>query len=146
MRCPAIIVLFSFFAAGLIACSKGGSSGDFNDDNGGHVNAPSDTIPPGIIINTPSDNQVFSNGNNITVSGRTTDNNGLYRGSIRIINDANGALLKEQLYEIHGLLAYNFSINYLATVSAVSNYTVTVTFEDHGYNTVTKSVKIKVNP
>jgi hypothetical protein len=31
-------------------------------------------------------------------------------------------------------------------VSSTSNYTITVSFEDHGYNTVTRSVKIKVNP
>jgi hypothetical protein len=130
-----------------MACSKGGSSGDFVDPNGGgHVTNSSDTIPPGITINTPADNQVFSSGNTIPVSGRATDNNGLYRGHIRITNDANGALLKEQLYEIHGLLGYNFSINYATAVSATSNYTITVWFEDHGYNGVTRSVKVKVNP
>ena len=33
----------------------------------------------------------------------------LYQGSIRITNDANGELLKQQLYEIHGVLSYNFN-------------------------------------
>lgn len=110
------------------------------------MNNPSDIIAPVLNVYTPTENQVFSNGNTIAITGRTTDENGLYRGSIRVINDENGAVLKEQLIEIHGLLGYNFAINYTASVTAVSNYTVTVTFEDHGYNAVTKSVKIKVNP
>ena len=110
------------------------------------MNNPSDTTPPVVLIQTPSEGQVFSNGSTVAITGRVTDENGLYRGVIRVTNDANGALLREQLYEIHGLLGYNFSLNYTATVSGVSNYTVTVSFEDHGYNSSSKSVKIRVNP
>jgi hypothetical protein len=89
---------------------------------------------------------VFISGNVINVTGRITDDLGLYRGSIRITNDANNAVVKEQLYEIHFVLSYDFNISYTTNVSVPSNYTVTVFFEDHGYNNATKSVKVKVNP
>jgi hypothetical protein len=127
------------------ACSKGGTS---SDDGGGPHPTPSpiDTIAPALTINSPTSNQVFNSGNVINVTGRITDDLGLYRGSIRITNDANGALLKEQLYEIHYVLAYDFNISYTTNVTSVANYTVTVFFEDHGFNSATKSVKVQVNP
>src|SRR5258705_3116200 len=137
-----------FLAAGImfaVACSKGGSS---SDNGGGSHPTPSpvDTIAPVLTINTPTPNQVFTSGNVINISGRITDDLGLYRGSIRITNDANNAILKEQLYEIHYVLGYDFNISYTTNVTVPSDYTVTVFFEDHGYNNASKSVKVKVNP
>jgi phosphate-selective porin len=128
------------------ACSKAGTTTDDGSGTGQHVVTPTDVTAPVIEITTPAVNQVFVNGNVINVTGKLTDDYGLYRGSIRITNDANGAVLKEQLYEIHGLLLYDYSISYTATVTAVADYTITVAFEDHGLNTTTKSVKIKVTP
>jgi len=128
------------------ACSKGGTTTEDNGGGGPHVDIPNDVTPPVIIINTPVDNQVFVSGNNISITGKLTDDYGLYRGSIRVTNDANGSLLKEQLYEIHGFLSYNFSLPYTAVVTTPANYTVTISFEDHGSNIATKSVKVKVNP
>ncbi len=137
------IFIFSLITIVNLSCSKGGS-GDV--DPGNHINNPNDIIPPVITVNTPVPDQVFNSGNTITISGRITDDLGLYRGAIRIISDATGATVKEQLYEIHGLPAYDFNVNHVAVVSTVSDYTVSVWFEDHGYNAVTKSVKIRVNP
>ena len=137
-----------FLIAGImlaVACSKGGSSSNDNG-GGGPTPSPIDVTAPVLNINTPASNQVFTSGNVINITGRITDDYGLYRGSIRITNDANGALLKEQLYEIHYVLAYDFSISYTTNVTIPSNYTVTVSFEDHGFNSATKSVKVQVNP
>ena len=128
------------------ACSKGGSSSDNHNNGGGPTPSPIDVTAPVLNINTPASNQVFTSGNVINITGRVTDDLGLYRGSIRITNDANGALLKEQLYEIHYVLSYDFNISYTTNVTIPSNYTVTVSFEDHGFNSATKSVKVKVNP
>lgn len=137
---------FYFLATSLLlfislSCSKGGSVDDTE-----YANNPSDVTAPVLTINTPAPDQVFNNGNSINVTGRVTDDLGLYRGTIRITNDLNGDVLKEQAYEIHGILAYNFNISHVAAVSVASNYTVTVWFEDHGSNTAARSVKIKVNP
>ena len=129
-----------------MACSKTGVSSD-NGGGGPHPNpAPIDTIAPVLTVNTPAANQIFTSGNVINITGRITDDLGLYRGSIRITNDANALIVKEQLYEIHYVLAYDFNISYTTNVSIPSDYTVTVSFEDHGANFATKSVKVKVNP
>jgi hypothetical protein len=141
-------ILFSLLLITAFACSKGGTN-EQQGGNGGNIGHDSgilDTIAPVLVVNTPTENQEFISGNSIAVSGNISDDLGLYQGSIRITNDATGAVLKEQLYEVHYILSYNFNVPYTPTVSAVSNYTVTVSFMDHGFNVATKSVKIKVNP
>ena len=134
------------FVVFLAACSKTGSSSSDDGGGGTHIPSPNDTTAPLLDIYTPTANQVFTSGSSINVTGRLTDDLGLYRGTIKITNDANGDILKNQAYEIHGLRLYDFSFSYVASVIATSDYTVTVSFEDHGYNSVTKSVKVKVNP
>jgi len=127
------------------ACSKGG---DATDDSGGgpHIVTPNDVTAPEVSIFTPAANAVFTNGSVIKISGTVTTYYGLYRGNIKMGNDANGTVLMNQPYEIHGFLLYNFDINHTASVAAASDYTITVSFEDHGANVGTKSVKVKVNP
>jgi hypothetical protein len=142
-----IVICFALLVMFAVACSKG--TGSSNHNGGGGPNptpSPIDTLAPSLTINTPASNQVFTSGNVINVSGRITDDLGLYRGSIRITNDANNAVVKEQLYEIHYVLSYDFSVSYTTNVTVPSNYTVTVFFEDHGLNNAAKSVKVKVNP
>ena len=137
-------ILFSFcigIAIVITACSKAGGTAE--DEL--HIIDSSDTTMPIVQINSPSDNQSFISGDTIKVEGKVTDN-GLYQGSIRITDDANGSLIKEQLYEIHGFQLYNFSLAYRAAVTVITNYTVTVQYEDHGLNKATKAVKVKVNP
>jgi hypothetical protein len=131
------IIVSAFLLFMFAACSKGNSN---------HVNNDDDLVAPVITITTPANGQVFSSGTIINVTGKVTDAEGLYRGSIRITNDADGALLKEQLYEIHGFTSFNLNVSHIATVTEVSDYTVTVRFEDHGLNVTTASVKVKVNP
>lgn len=138
-----LLVLIIVFVGG--SCSKGGDANGSADDSP-HVVTPTDNVVPVLDIYTPTPNQVFSNGNSINVTGKISDDLGLYNGSIRITNDANGELVKQQLYEIHGVLSYNFNITHTASITVVSDYTVTITFQDHGLNSVTKTVKIKVNP
>ena len=126
-----------------LSCSESGAVGE--NQNGNHINDPEDKTAPLLTINTPAADQIFNSGNTMSIAGNITDDLGLYRGSIRITNDANGELLKQQAYEIHGVVSYNFSINYTPIVSVASNYTITISFEDHGQNSTTKTVKVKVN-
>jgi hypothetical protein len=136
-----IVVVASALLAG---CSRSGSA---MDPNGGpHIINNNDSIAPVVEIYTPATGQVITTGNNISVTGKVTDDGGLYRGSIRITNDANGGLIKEQLYEIHGFQSYNFTLSHPLSVMAPFDYTVTVAFEDHGGNSASKSVKFKVSP
>ena len=110
-----------------------------------HVINLSDTIFPVITINKPVPDQVFKTGEAINIEGKVTDQ-GLYRGNIQIMNAANNSIVKEQAYEIHGLLEYDFSLSYISSVSTISDYTITVWFQDHGLNITTRTVKVKVNP
>ena len=128
------------------ACSKGGTTTQDDGGGGPHEIVPGDVTPPVLDIITPVASQVFTSGNTINVTGRITDDAGLYRGSVRITNNADGALLKEQLYEIHGIKLYDFNVAYATAAAASSDFTITVTFEDHGLNSTSKSVKVKVNP
>ncbi len=131
----------------ITGCGKSEGSGSPADDFGTpHVINNDDNIPPVIDIVTPTSGQEFSNGQNISITGKITDAGGLYRGSIRIVNDATGTIVKEQLYEIHGFQLYNFSLSHAVSVAMVSNYTITVRFEDHGLNVTAGSVQVKVNP
>ncbi len=137
-------ILFIGALVALVACSKGGAGGE--NGGGPHVNNSSDSVAPVVEIYTPSLNQTFTSGTVINITGKITDETGLYRGSIRVTDDANGEVLKQQLYEIHGFLTYNFSLNHTTQVTTAANYTVTVSFEDHGLNATSRSVKVKVNP
>jgi preprotein translocase subunit SecG len=144
-RSTFIFFLLLLVVTAMISCSKGGT---LTSDEGGGVHNPSgaDTTAPVLNIFTPVATDIFSNGSTINVTGKITDENGLYRGSITITNDANGMVIKNQPYEIHGILTYNFNVNHIVSTAVGADYTVTVSFEDHGYNVTTKSVKVKANP
>jgi phosphate-selective porin len=138
-----LVILVAGFAA---ACSKGGATIVDDGTGGGHGSVPTDTIAPILSITNPVADQLFTSGTSFNITGTITDDYGLYQGYVRITNDANGAELKKQAYEIHGIKNYNFTVAFTPSVTIASNYTVTVFFEDHGNNSITRTVKIKVNP
>ena len=148
MRKKGSYILWMLLLSGtFLACSKKGGSTDESPGGGGpHIVTDNDTIRPLLTITTPVNNQVYTNGAAISITGNIRDDQGLYRGSVRITNDATGELLKEQLYEIHGILNYNFNVTAVATVTAATDFTVSVFFEDHGLNGVSRTLKVKVNP
>ena len=139
LRVYSIIWLVPFLL--LMSCTRSGVSP--NDDP--HVINNNDTLSPVISINKPLADQVFTTGETITIEGKVTDQ-GLYRGNIQILNTANSTIVKEQAYEIHGLPEYSFSLSHITSVSSITDYTITVWFQDHGLNITSKSLKVKVNP
>lgn len=124
------------------SCGKGGGAAD---DSSHNYYDPNDYTYPTVVVNTPTDSQAFPNGSSIDVTGNVSDNS-LYQGSITMVNDNSGLVVKDQNYEIHYIPSYNFSMSYVASVSALTSYTITVKFEDHGHNVTTKTVKVTVNP
>ena len=110
-----------------------------------HVITENDTSYPVLEITTPTSNQVFTSGSSINITGKVTDNS-LYQGTISIRNDATGAIVKEQNYEIHYIGTYNFSLAHILSVTVSTDFTVIVKFEDHGHNQSSKAVQITVNP
>jgi len=123
-------------------CSKVGDPVD--EDN--HVIDHSDNIFPVLVVNKPANNQVLNNGDTIFVEGMVSDEKTMYRGRIKISDDGNGFVVKEEFFETHILQTINFNIFYKANVSAMTDYTVLVEFEDHGLNKVYVTLKVKVNP
>ena len=126
----------------VIACSRTGA-GDLEDLNA--IDQSDDVFP---VINTtrPTANQVYISGDSIIVEGKVTDNKKLYKGKVLIRNDANSSTVAENYYETHFLSVMNFRLAYKTYVTATTDYTVLLEFQDHGLNTTTASIKVKVNP
>ena len=135
-----VIIVFVFML--LLSCSKTKGSGGTDDDH--HIDE-NDTTYPVIRIDNPLSNQVYITGDTIKIEGLITDN-GLYHGKIKIVNDLNGLLVNEQLYETHSFTSFNFSFKHKTSVTVPTDYTITVEYEDHGLNMSIQSRKVKVNP
>lgn len=127
----------------LQACSKVGGP---PEDPNIHVHDDNDDVPPIINVIRPSDNQQYQNGDTIFIQGSFTDNKKLYKGYIRITDDANGLVVNEQFIETHVLQAMPFDFYQKTAVTIVSNYTIKILMEDHGANITTNILKVKVNP
>jgi hypothetical protein len=142
MKFPLLYCFVFFLFIACISCGKGGT---IEDEAAQHQPDVNDTTYPEVVVTTPTDNQVFTSGSAISVNGNVSDNS-LYQGSIIIRNDATGAIVKEQYYEIHFIPSYNFNLSSAISVATTTDYTVTAKFEDHAFHQTIRTVKIKVNP
>jgi hypothetical protein len=133
-------LLYSLVILFCISCSRGGAPAE--DIHA--IDTMDDTFPV-VVVNTPADKQAFTSGSVVNVTGKVSDNS-LFQGSITIRNETDGLIVKDQYYEIHFIPSYNFSMSCPISVTATTDYTVTVKFEDHGFNITTKTLKITVNP
>jgi len=133
-------IVFSLLVYCVIGCSRGGAVEDPE-----HAISEQDTTYPVLEITTPTNNQVFTSGSTINITGKVSDNS-IYQGTISIRNDATGVIVKEQNYEIHYIGTYNFSLSHTLTVTASTDFTVIVKFEDHGLHQTTKAVQVTVSP
>jgi len=125
----------------VLSCSKvGGGDEDPNAID------QSDKIFPVITVSKPVANQVYMSSDSIIVQGKTTDDRVVYKGKVLITNDATNAIVSESYYESHSLTAIDFRVAYKPAVAAPTDFTVFVEFQDHGLNTVSASIKVKVNP
>ena len=139
LGCTLVMMSITFY---VLSCTKVGAGEEEN------LNAvdQNDKVPPVINVAKPTANQVYVSGDSIIVQGKTTDDKIVYKGKINIINDATNAVVAENYYESHFLTAIDFRLAYKAVVTATTNYTVFIEFQDHGLNTVSSTVKVKVNP
>lgn len=126
----------------LIACSKTGGPGLDNPD----LIDQNDDVFPVLTVSKPGNNQIYSSGDSIVVHGYATDNKIMYKGTVKIINDATGVTEKIQLFETHFLQKLDFYVAYKTSVTSITSYSVLIEFQDHGANTVNQSLKVKVNP
>ena len=125
----------------MISCSKVGGPGqetlDAIDQN--------DDVFPTITVSKPTANQEYISGDSIIVEGKVTDDKKLYKGKVQIKNDAN-LVLADSYYESHFLQAINYRLAYKAVVTVPTDFSILVEFQDHGANTSTTTIKVKVNP
>ena len=99
-----------------------------------------------ITVSKPTANQVYISGDSIIVEGKVTDDKKMYKGKVQIKNDANNFVMAENYYETHFLPAINFRLAYKAEVTVPTDFSILVEFQDHGDNTSTATIKVKVNP
>ena len=126
----------------VVSCTKVGAGEEENLDTVDY----SDKVFPVISISKPTANQVYTNADSIIVQGKTTDDRVVYKGKVLVINDATNGVVAESYYESHFLSAIDFRVAYKPAVTIQTNFTVFVEFQDHGLNTVSSSIKVKVNP
>jgi hypothetical protein len=138
--CYLLVVTVSIF---IVACTKAGSAADTDDP---YAIDNSDDVFPVIVVTRPMANQVYHSGDSIIVEGKVTDNKVMYKGRVQIKNDANGFMVADNYYETHFLQVLNYRLAYKAVVTAPTDFSVILEFQDHGGNPVSSTTKVKVNP
>jgi len=126
----------------MISCTKVGAGEEQNLD----AIDQSDDVFPVITVSKPTANQVYTSGDSIIVEGKVTDNKIVYKGKVQIKNDANNLVLADAFYESHFLQLINYRLAYKANVTVPTDFSILVEFQDHGANTSTATIKVKVNP
>ena len=126
----------------IASCSKVGA-GEEEDINAIDEN---DNVFPVITASKPTPNQVYASGDSIIVEGSVTDEKVMYKGKVQIKNDVNGFMVADNYYETHFLKTINYRLAYKAVVTAPTDFSVILEFQDHGGNSVSSTTKVKVNP
>jgi len=126
----------------IISCSKVGAGQQENLD----AIDQNDDVFPVVTVSKPTANQVYTSGDSIIVEGKVTDNKIVYKGKVQIKNDANNLVMADSYYESHFLQAINYRLAYKAEVTVPTDFSILVEFQDHGANTSTTTIKVKVNP
>jgi hypothetical protein len=126
----------------IISCTKVGAAEEENlntiDEN--------DNVFPVITVLKPIVNQVYTSGDSIIVEGKVVDDKKMYKGKVEIKNDANNFVMADGYYETHFLSTINYRLAYKAVVTVSTDFSILVEFQDHGTNTSTTTIKVKVNP
>ena len=126
----------------IISCSKVGAGQEENLD----AIDQNDDVFPVVTVSKPTANQLYASGDSIIVEGKVTDNKIVYKGKVQIKNDANNLVMADGYYESHFLQAIDCRLAYKAIVTAPTDFSILVEFQDHGANTSTTTIKVKVNP
>ena len=126
----------------MISCTKVGAGPEENID----AIDQNDDVFPVITVTKPTINQVYLSGDSIIVEGKVTDDKIVYKGKVQIKNDANNSGVADNYYESHFLKTIDYRLAYKAIVTVPTDFSILVEFQDHGANTSTTTIKVKVNP
>jgi hypothetical protein len=101
-----------------------------------------DYDPPALTLITPVDNQVFTNGQSIIISGSATDNKYIEQIHIVISNLVTG----EEYLHVHiHPDGSSFTFNQAYTAQAGTSYKIQVIADDASANSAGKSVEVSCN-
>ena len=142
-HCFYFIGIIFYVSVLVLSCSKVGSATDEGDPNEIDEN---DGVFPVITVLKPSANQEYRSGDSIVVEGKVTDDKKMYNGKVQIKNDANNFVMAEKYFETHYLLEMTYRLPYKAEVASPTDFSILIQFQDHGANTSTATIKVKVNP
>jgi len=142
MRKVFYFIIIVFATTVIASCSKVGAGEEENLDEIDQ----SDNVFPVINTTKPTANQVYISGDSIIIEGNVTDDKKMYKGKVQIKNDANGLMVAENYYETHFQQAIGFRLAYKTVVTISTDFSVFLEFQDHGMNTSTATIKVKVNP
>ena len=101
----------------------------------------SDETPPVVNVLTPTDHQVFTDGQTVNVKAEISDDEGLHMVHLMVIDNSG---LHVDHFEEH-LDARTYTLNRSFTAHAGKTYTITVGATDHNDNTVDKNLIVSVN-
>jgi hypothetical protein len=135
-KLKAVIVL-SLLLAQLISCEK--------EDNHQHNDDDSDKVKPTVNISTPSNLQMYNNGDTVKIRGLASDAS-LHELVLKIVKDSDNSVLYSETINAHDLTTYALNSSWKSAVSDHTNASVIVVAEDHNSNVGSDTVKIHIMP
>lgn len=127
-------------AACLLAINACKKHDDHDDDHD-----PNDKTIPVLTIQSPTNMQMYNNGDTVWIKGTLTDNS-LHECYMVIKKNADSSILFEQSPTVHDLTSYDINAFWKSSVKDQTNATLTITAQDHNSNVVTKTVGIHIMP
>jgi Bacterial Ig domain len=102
----------------------------------------SDEQKPSLTITSPTNNQQFTGGQTVNITGTATDNDHINELQVKVTNLTTGSVLMQSTEHID---AVNTNISKSFTAAASSNYKVEVSVNDHAYNETKVEITVKGN-
>lgn len=98
-----------------------------------HHHDDTDTAAPALSINSPSQMQVFNQGDTLYIKGSLSDAS-LHELSITLRDDKDSSLLFSATPVVHGLSTYTLNSFWVCNVKDHTNATLRLTAHDHSEN------------
>lgn len=103
---------------------------------------PADTELPRITLTSPVNNQTFTGGQTVSVTGTVTDNNKLREVHLEITNNTTGAFITHEHFAPD---AASFALARTFTLTAGNSYKIKVEADDKNDNEAKTELTIVVN-
>lgn len=101
---------------------------------------------PVITIGEPTEGETVNSGDTLHIEWGATTVHDLHEALVILNNVTAGTIAFSDTPEVHGLTSFNYHEHVVPTVSADSDFRLTVTVSDHEGNQSTKEVNLHVHP